>query len=266
MEELKGFVFKKKFGQNFILDTNFLQSLVDCFDLDKDDEVLEVGPGAGTLTKIVASRVKKLRAFEIDTDLKPVLEQQFKDCNNIEVVFKDIMKVDNAEIEGLFPEGFKMVANLPYYITSPIIFKFLECKKIKTMYLMVQLEVGERFSATCGGREYGIPSVLIDSVGKASIVKKVNRKMFFPVPNVDSCILKIEICKDKNKIEDWAKFSQFVHNAFNMKRKTLVNNLSSKYPKTKEEVKQILQQLEIAEDVRPENITTEQYIKLYDKF
>ena len=266
MEELKGFNFKKKFGQNFILDNNFLTSLVDSFNLSKDTEVLEIGPGAGTLTKAVAEVTKKVYAYEIDNDLKPVLEKNFEGIDNIEVTFKDILDVSLEEIESRFEDRFSLVANIPYYITSPIIFKFLESEKIDNMFLMVQLEVGERFAATVGNSEYGIPSVLVASKGKASVIKKVNRKMFYPVPNVDSCILKIEIDKSKFSIEDWKKFSQFVQNSFSMRRKTLVNNLSQKYKISKDEVREILSKVDLSETVRPENLTVENYVSLYEFF
>ena len=266
MEELKNFTFKKKFGQNFILDTNFLNSLVDSFGLSKDTEVLEIGPGAGTLTMAVASVAKRVCAYEIDTDLKPVLEKRFEGIDNIEVNFRDILDVSLEEIENNFSGRYSLVANIPYYITSPIIFKFLESEKLDSMFLMVQLEVGERFAATTDNSEYGIPSVLVASKGRASVIKKVNRKMFFPVPNVDSCILKIEIDKTKFNIENWKDFSQFVQHSFSMRRKTLVNNLSQQYKISKDEVKEKLSKLGLSETVRPENLTVENYVDLYEFF
>ena len=266
MEELKNFTFKKKFGQNFILDNNFLSSLVDSFNLSKDTEVLEIGPGAGTLTMAVAERTKKVCAYEIDTDLKPVLEKRFEGIDNIEVIFRDILDVSLCEVEKNFKGRYSLVANIPYYITSPIIFKFLESEKIDSMFLMVQLEVGERFAAGVGNSEYGIPSVLVASVGKASVIKKVNRKMFYPIPNVDSCILKIEIDKNKFNIDNFNNFSKFVQNSFSMRRKTLVNNLSQQYKISKETVKEYLKNLDLSETVRPENLTVENYVSLYEFF
>ena len=266
MEELKNFTFKKKFGQNFILDNNFLNSLVDSFGLSKDTEVLEIGPGAGTLTMAVANVTKKVCAYEIDKDLKPVLEKRFEGIDNIDVTFRDILDVSLEEVESKFSGNFSLVANIPYYITSPIIFKFLESEKLDSMFLMVQLEVGERFASNVGSKEYGIPSVLVASKGKASVIKKVNRKMFYPVPNVDSCILKIEIDRNKFEFDDWKDFSQFVQNSFSMRRKTLVNNLSQQYKISKEEVKEILSKLNLSETVRPENLTVENYVSLYEFF
>lgn len=266
MEELKNFTFKKKFGQNFILDNNFLTSLVDGFGLSKDTEVLEIGPGAGTLTMAVANVTKRVCAYEIDNDLKPVLEKRFEGIDNIEVIFRDILDVPLKEIEKNFEGRYSLVANIPYYITSPIIFKFLESEKLDSMFLMVQLEVGERFAAGVGNSEYGIPSVLVASVGKASVIKKVNRKMFYPVPNVDSCILKIEVDKSKFGIENWSNFSKFVQNSFSMRRKTLVNNLSQQYKISKDEVREILSKVELSETVRPENLTVENYVDLYEFF
>ena len=266
MEELKDFTFKKKFGQNFILDNNFLNSLVDSFDLSPKTEVLEIGPGAGTLTLAVANKVDKLFAYEIDTDLKPVLEKRFENAKNITVIFRDILDVSLEEIEKNFKDRYSLVANIPYYITSPIIFKFLESNRLDAMYLMVQNEVGDRFASTVGSSEYGIPSVLVASVGKASVIKRVNRKMFYPVPNVDSCILKIEIDKNKFDISNWNEFSKLVQNSFSMRRKTLVNNLSKQYNLPKEQVKEKLAKLNISETARPENLTIEQYVSLYEDF
>ena len=266
MEELKDFTFKKKFGQNFILDNNFLNSLVDSFDLSTKTEVLEIGPGAGTLTLAVANKVDKVFAYEIDKDLKPVLEKRFENTDNVTVIFRDILDVSLEEVESNFKDRYSLVANIPYYITSPIIFKFLESDWLDAMYLMVQNEVGDRFASTVGSSEYGIPSVLVASVGKASVIKRVNRKMFYPVPNVDSCILKIEVNKNKFNISSWNKFSKFVQNSFSMRRKTLVNNLSKQYNLSKEQVKEKLENSNINETARPENLTVEQYISLYEDF
>ncbi len=266
MEELKDFTFKKKFGQNFILDGNFLSSLVDSFNLTEKTEVLEIGTGAGTLTMAVAKKVDKVFTYEIDNDLKPVLEKRFEDISNITVTFRDILDVPLEEIEKNFNGRYSLVANIPYYITSPIIFKFLESDRLDNMFLMVQNEVGDRFASKSGSSEYGIPSVLVASVGDASVIKRVNRKMFYPIPNVDSCILKIEMNKSKFQIDNWNDFSKFVQNSFSMRRKTLVNNLSSRYNMSKDDVKKLLAKVGILETARPENLTVEDYVNLYKDF
>lgn len=267
MAELsKDFKFKKQFGQNFIFDKNFMSSLVNDFKLDSNSLVLEIGAGAGVLTEVLANNFKKVISFEIDKTLTEHLTQIKNNHNNLNFVFNDVLKVETTEIDKMFDnQNYVMIANLPYYITSQIVFKFLfESCFISKMFVMVQKEVGVRFCANHSTKDYGIPTVLINAFGSCKIVKNVSRTVFKPVPNVDSCIIKIEIDKNKYNIKDKQKFIDFVSNSFKMKRKTLYNNLSTS-GFNKEKIISSLKELNLQETVRPENLTAEMYVNLFNK-
>ena len=260
----KDFKFKKQFGQNFILDKNFINSLVDSFNLSEDINVLEIGAGAGTLSTSLASKYKKVLSYEIDKTLTEHLKSL--EADNLKFVFKDILQEDILQIENYFGgEKYYLIANLPYYITSQIIFKFLfETTNLVSMFVMVQKEVGERFCAKSGSRDYGVPSVLLSTFGDCKIIKNVSRKMFVPSPNVDSCIIKIEK-KDKFLIKDKQKYVDFVSNCFKMKRKTLFNNLV-KSGFEKEKILSIFDNLSISALSRPEEIDESNYVKMFSSF
>lgn len=217
--------FKKKFGQNFITDTNLLEAIVRDSGVTQNDTVLEIGAGAGTLTAAISAAAKKVVSFEIDNDLTSHLNSLA--LKNTEFVFADALKTDIKKIEEKLGDEYKIIANLPYYITTPLIFKFLEdSKKMKSMTIMVQKEVAERIVAKEGGKDYGILSVMIDFYGNAKITRSVSRKLFFPQPNVDSAVVRID--KECNKYDvSPENFSKIVKAAFSMRRKTILNNLSS---------------------------------------
>ena len=265
MAELsKDFKFKKQFGQNFIFDKNFISSIVSNFNLDENSNVLEIGAGAGVLTEVLAKSFKKVISFEIDKTLTETLLTLQNKYENLKIVFNDILNVDTEEIDNMFDGNFVMIANLPYYITSQIIFKFLfESKKITKMFVMVQKEVGDRFCAKHSTKDYGIPTVLINCFGSCKIVKNVSRTVFTPIPNVDSCIIEIDIDKNKFNIDKKDDFIKFVSSAFRMKRKTLYNNLTSA-SYNKESVLRALNALNLKEAVRPENLSSEDFVSLYD--
>lgn len=216
--------FKKKFGQNFIFDKNLLSAIVKDADIKKEDEVLEIGAGAGTLTEIISQNAKKVVSYEIDKDLEVKLNSLH--LKNTTFVFGDIMKYDIDEIEKSFDGKYKMIANLPYYITTPIIFKFInESKNIESLCIMVQKEVAERIIAKKGNKDYGVLSIMIDFFGSAEIKRIVERKMFYPVPNVDSAVCLIKVDKSKHASIDGNAFYRFIQGCFLMRRKTLRNNL-----------------------------------------
>lgn len=259
------FVFKKKWGQNFITDTNLLSNIVDLGGFESGDEILEIGAGAGTLTLQLSKRFQKVVAYEIDKTLAPILQEFLKDCKNIKLVYEDILKAEISEIEKNFKGEYCIVANLPYYITTPIIFKFLnEATKLKSIYVMVQKEVALRVCAKAGDENYGVLTISVDSLGDAKITKHISRHMFYPPPNVDSAMIKIDINKDKYKIKDYIKFNKLVAAAFAMRRKTLVNNLSAEYKIDKEKIKEMIAKLGFDENVRGEQLTTTDYIKLLE--
>ena len=257
---MKDFVFKKKFGQNFLSDKNLLKAICVDAGVDKKSEVLEIGAGAGSLTEALSESAKRVVSFEIDRDLQEQLLGL--GLSNVEFVFDDFMKRSMAEIESLFGGEFKVVANLPYYITTPIIFRLLEeSEKVKSLTIMVQKEVAEKICSKVGDKDYGIPTVMTAFYGNAKITRIVNRNMFYPAPNVDSAILHIEIEKDKFAGIDKKKFSKFVKACFAMRRKTLLNNLGSLYNKTR--LKEVLGEETLAR--RAESFSLDEFVELFKK-
>ncbi len=259
MSEYREINFKKKFGQNFLSDKNLLSSIVRDASITKDDVVLEIGAGAGALTEFLVSSAKKVVSFEVDNELEKVLAAKFSDSDNIKIVYEDFLKVEEQELYSLLGCDFKVVANLPYYITSPIITKLCTLKhRPKVIVIMVQKEVGERITARAGHSDYGYFSAFISANADSKVVRNVNRKMFTPVPNVDSCIVRLDL-KDNGYNQD---FFEFLKQAFKMKRKTLVNNLSASFDKTK--VITALNSLKLDNSIRAEAIDIEQFYKLYE--
>lgn len=262
---LKGndFQFKKQFGQNFISDTNLLRSIVADAGIDETSTVVEVGPGAGTLTRAIAERAKKVYAFEIDRTLEPVLAESLAGLNNVEVIFRDFMKVDLAEFERELPP-YTVVANIPYYITTPLVMRFIEeSRKVKSVVVMVQEEVARRFCAEAGTADYGAVTAGIALKGKAKITRKVPRTVFYPVPNVDSAVVKIEI-GDGIPVKDEKLYRDTVRCAFLNRRKTLENNLVNSFRLSREDAKGLVSALGIDEKARGETLTPVQLAKLSD--
>ncbi len=258
---MKDFQTKKKFGQNFITDKNLLSAIVSDAEICENDEVLEIGPGMGTLTEEISKHAKRVISYEIDNDLKPILLG--KDLKNVEFRFQDIMNVSLREIEGSFVGEYKIVANLPYYITTPILFKFIgQSERVKSITVMVQKEVAERMIAKEGGKDYGVLSIGIAACGQAHITRNVSRIMFNPAPNVDSAVVRIDIYNKYNL--DLKEFHNFVKNIFNMRRKTLLNNLAQSYGKNRGELEQIFGKKVLAR--RAESFSVDEIVELYKKF
>ena len=223
---LENFKFNKKFGQNFIFDNNLLNAIVSDSQISKNTEVLEIGAGAGTLTKIIAQSCKKIISYEIDENLKDILNNNLKEINNSKIIFKDALKTNINEIEKDFSGNYSIVANLPYYITTPLIFKFIEeTKKVDSITIMIQKEVADRLVAK-SGKDYGTISIILDFVGEVKFCRKVSRTMFTPAPNVDSAVVRIELNRNKYNA-NFEDFCKVVRTAFSMRRKTLLNNFSS---------------------------------------
>ena len=257
---MKDFVFKKKYGQNFISDANLLRAIANDAGVDEKSEVLEIGAGAGSLTEVLSEMAKKVVSFEIDKDLEEKLLGL--GLKNVEFVFDDFMNFSMPEIEKMFDGKFKVVANLPYYITTPIIFKLLENgQKVESLTIMVQKEVAEKFCSTVGDGDYGIPTVMTQFYGGAKITRIVKRQMFYPVPNVDSAVLHIDIDREKFPNVDRKKFSKFVKVCFSMRRKTLLNNLGTTFDKQK--LKQILDEKTLAR--RAESFSILEFIEIFEK-
>ena len=259
------FNFNKKFGQNFIYDKNLLNAIIEQSGINSEDEVLEIGPGAGTLTKVIAQKAKKVVSYEIDTNLKPILEENLKDVTNAKIIFQDALKTDLNEIESNFTNEYTLIANLPYYITTPLIFKFLKSERVKSMCIMVQKEVGQRLIATNKDKEYGAISAILDFYGDVKILRQVPRHMFTPVPNVDSCVVQINIKRNKyNANADL--YEKIIKSAFANRRKTLANNLSNDFNVTKQQVYDFLKQLSLPEQIRGDALTTMNFVQITNIF
>ena len=259
-----GFHFKKQFGQNFISDTNLLESIVTASGVTKDTTVVEIGCGAGTLTRALAERAKKVYAFDIDTDLQPVLAETLAGLDNVEVIFRDFNKINLKEFEEEI-EPYLVVANLPYYITTPLVTKLLEeSEKVQGLSIMVQEEVAERFCAKENTPEYGSITVAIALKGTAKIVKRVSRNLFYPRPNVDSAVVKIDFERGRVEVKDEKAFRQTVKCAFLNRRKTLENNLVNFFKITREQAKQAMQSAGIDEKARGETLPAQTFAKLSD--
>lgn len=259
-----GFHFKKQFGQNFISDANLLDSIVTASGVTKDTTVVEIGCGAGTLTRALAEKAKKVYAFDIDPDLQPVLAETLAGLENVEVIFRDFNKIDLAEFESEI-EPYLVVANLPYYITTPLVTKLLEeSEKVQGLSIMVQEEVAERFCAKENTPEYGSITVAIALKGTAKIVKRVSRNLFYPRPNVDSAVVKIDFERGRVEVKDEKAFRQTVKCAFLNRRKTLENNLVNFFSISREQAKQAMQAVGIDEKARGETLSPQIFAKLSD--
>ncbi len=260
-----GFRFKKQFGQNFITDENLLASIVEGSGADGESVVVEVGCGAGTLTRAIAGRVKKVVAFEIDRELEPVLAVTLSGIENAEVVFRDFMKVDMRAFEEAMPP-YVVIANLPYYITTPLVMKFVEqAKKCLSLTVMVQEEVAERFCATAGTAEYGAVTASIALRGNCRIIKRVPRHMFSPRPNVDSAVVRIDIVDGNVPVKDAAMYKKVVRAAFSSRRKTLENNLMQAFKLTREQAREILSSCGIDSMARGEELPPASFAALADR-
>ncbi len=269
MERLKtillkhNFSLKKAFGQNFLTDMALLDQIVEKAGVTSDDVVLEIGCGAGALTTALAKKAKKVVGYEIDTKLKPVLAEVLADYNNVEIVFNDVMKVSLEDIEKKLGGEYILVANLPYYITTPIIMRFIEnAHNIKGMVIMVQEEVAYRLASNNSTSDYGAITVGINLRGSAEVILKVGREKFTPIPNVDSAIVKIDIDRDKFKGVNLTNVRNVVRCAFSSRRKMLVNNLMNTYKFSREKAEEVLTKAGLELTVRGENLSAKDFVSL----
>jgi len=248
---------KKKFGQNFLTDKNLLEKIVRLSKV-KGQHVIEIGPGRGALTSFLVRDALDVVAYEIDTTLKPILNKIEAANHNLEVIYDDFMKID-LDVK----EETHIVANVPYYITTPIIFKFLETKNIKSATIMIQKEVAERINAKPNQKAYNNLSVLIQYYAHVEKLMDVKRHMFTPAPNVDSIVIRI-VKRDETLLseQEEKKFIELVKAAFTQKRKTLVNNLSLIPNTDKAEIIKFLNDLGFDERIRAEQLSLDDFIKL----
>ena len=258
---MEKFDFKKKFGQNFLTDKNLLAQIVEKSGVMSDDVVVEIGAGRGALTEVLGQYAKKVYSFEIDKELFDFLSEKF-DGTNVQMIFKDVMQVSDEEIAQMVGSKFKLVANLPYYITSPILTRFLQNKDLISATVMVQEEVADRIVASPKTKDYGVLTIICQMFGESKKAIRVNRKMFYPVPNVDSAVVHINKTMDADA--DYPKFIAFVKKAFAMRRKKLSTNLESQNLK-KTEIESVLESNGFSATARAEELSVPELKRLFDQ-
>ncbi len=262
------FVFQKKFGQNFLIDTHVLDKIVLAAGVTKEDFVLEIGPGIGTLTQYLCENAREVVAVEIDKMLLPILEDTLSEYDNVTVINSDILKLDlNALVkERNNNQPIKVVANLPYYITTPIIMDLFERKlPLDNITVMVQKEVADRMQAAPGSKDYGALSLAVQYYAKPYIAANVPPNCFMPRPNVGSAVINLTLHKEAPiEVRDEKLLFRMIRASFNQRRKTLMNGLnnSPELSFSKEEVGQALRTLGLSENIRGEALTLEQFAAL----
>ncbi|MGM9923338.1 MAG: 16S rRNA (adenine(1518)-N(6)/adenine(1519)-N(6))-dimethyltransferase RsmA [Bacillus sp. (in: firmicutes)] len=272
--EKYGFSFKKSLGQNFLIDTNILHRIIDFARLEKEESgAIEIGPGIGALTEQLAKSSKKVVAFEIDQRLLPILQDTLSPYEHVKIIHQDVLKADVAsvidqEFQGI--DDLMVVANLPYYVTTPIIMKLLEERlPIRGIVCMLQKEVADRIAAKPGTKEYGSLSIAIQYYTEAETVMIVPKTVFIPQPNVDSAVIRlIKRKKPLVEVKDEDFFFKVTRASFAQRRKTLQNNLTSQLPNGKEKKEKILAALERAEidpKRRGETLSIEEFGRLSDE-
>lgn len=262
------FYFQKKFGQNFLIDTHVLERIIEESKITKEDCVLEIGPGIGTMTQYLAENAKEVIAVEIDKALIPILEDTLKDYNNVTIINDDILKVDINQIvkEKNKGESIKVVANLPYYITTPIIMGLFESHvPLKSITIMVQKEVADRMQVGPGTKDYGALSLAVQYYAKPEIVANVPPNCFMPRPNVGSAVIRLTRYEEPPvEVNNEKYMFSLIRASFNQRRKTLVNGLlnAGNLNVTKEEITGALEQMSLSLMVRGEALTLGQFATL----
>lgn len=257
------FHFNKALGQNFITDANLLDAIVADSGINGDDTVVEIGTGAGTLTRAIAKVAKKVYSFEVDRNLQPVLALSLQGVDNAEVIFRDVLKMKDDELKSVVGDSFKVVANLPYYITTPLAMRFIESSlDVKSVTIMVQKEVALRFVAKPNTADYSAITLAIEMAGNVQITRNVSRNMFFPSPNVDSAVVRIDIDRTKLDGENAPLLHKLVRSSFAMRRKTLANNLSVAFQIDKQEAGKLIEEAGFSPMVRGEALSLDDYKKL----
>ncbi|MCR5374957.1 MAG: 16S rRNA (adenine(1518)-N(6)/adenine(1519)-N(6))-dimethyltransferase RsmA, partial [Lachnospiraceae bacterium] len=264
------FNFQKKFGQNFLIDTHVLEKIMDAAEVTKEDLVIEIGPGIGTMTQYLCERAREVVAVEIDKNLIPILKDTLSAYDNVTVINEDVLKLD---IKALAEERnggkpVKVVANLPYYITTPIIMGLFESGvPLKSITIMVQKEVADRMKTGPGSKEYGALSLAVQYYSDPKIMMEVPPNCFIPRPNVGSAVIRLDRCEaPKVEVADEALLFRILRASFNQRRKTLVNGLSNGgIPVSKEELKGILIRLFDNENIRGEALSLQQFAALADE-
>jgi len=259
------FHYKKKLGQNFLIDKNINYKIVEAADIDKDDLVIEIGPGLGNLTQILCSKAAKVISIEIDKDFKKI-HSEYLNFENLEIIYDDFMNVDLKEIIGEYNrDRIKVVANLPYYITTPIIMKLLEEKHpISKIVVMIQKEVAERFASPPGVKNYGAITLAVNYYTNINYAFTVPPNVFIPKPRVSSAVVVFDVLdKPNHKVISKEILFRIIKGAFAKRRKTFVNSLSSTYPEfNKKNILKALETLGFNKAIRGEKLSLEDYVKI----
>ena len=255
------FDFKKKYGQNFIIDENIINKIINSSDIDENTLVIEVGPGAGSLTEKLVEKAGFVLCYEIDETLKPILENTLNDAKNAKVIFEDFLKADVKKTLKEFKyEKVYVVSNLPYYITTPIIMKLIDDQiNPQKIIIMVQKEVGNRFKALPNTKDYSSLSIFLNYYFDVSKIMDVSRNVFLPKPNVDSIVIEMKEKKCKYNVKNEEIFFKIVRDSFKQKRKTIKNNLKE-YDLDK--IEEVLKKYGFSLDSRAEQIPTEVFIEI----
>ena len=261
------FNFQKRFGQNFLIDTHILEKIVDEAGIDEDDCVLEIGPGIGTMTQYLCERAGRVIAVEIDKALIPILNDTLSSYSNVEIINEDILKVDITNLCNKYNNGrpIKVVANLPYYITTPIIMGLFESGcPLESITIMVQKEVADRMKCGPGSKDYGALSLAVQFYSNPEIVANVSPESFIPKPGVGSSVIRLtRYPKPPVEVDDEKYMFKLIRTAFNMRRKTMVNSLmSGNLGLTKEEILSAIDKLNLSPQVRGEALTLNEFAAL----
>lgn len=266
------FAFQKKFGQNFLIDSNVLESIIRGAEITKDDFVLEIGPGIGTMTQYLCEAARQVVAVEIDKMLIPILEDTLSEYDNVEVINQDVLKVDIKSLAEEKNNGklIKVVANLPYYITTPIIMGLFESGvPIDSITIMVQKEVADRMQTGPGSKDYGALSLAVQYYATAKVILNVSATCFMPRPNVDSAVIKLTRHKKPTvNVADEKLMFKIIRASFNQRRKTLVNGLknSPELSFSKEQIVKAIEKIGKPETIRGEALTLEEFAELANAF
>lgn len=259
----EGFRFDKSLGHNFVFDGNLLGAIAADAGVCKDDTVVEIGTGAGTLTAALAERAGRVVSFEVDERLRDILSLSLQGRDNVEVVFRDVLRMKDCEIETLTGGPFRVVANLPYCVTSPMIMRFVESAlPVTGITVMVQKEVADRLCAAPATPDYAAITLAVRIFGDARVTRTVSRKMFMPPPNVDSAVVRIDRAEDRLAGENVPFVKKLVRAGFAMRRKTLVNNLCSALSLPREKAEAAVVAAGFSPMVRGETLSLEDYVAL----
>ncbi len=265
------FTFQKRYGQNFLTDTHVIDKIMDAASLTKDDHVIEIGPGIGSLTQYLCEKAGHVSAIEIDRELIPILNETLKDFDNISIINEDVLKVDIGKLikEQCMKGSTKVVANLPYYITTPIVMGLLENHvPVDSIIIMVQKEVADRMQSGPGSKDYGALSLAVGYYCRPHIVANVPPNCFIPRPKVGSSVICLDIYDDPPvKVKDEELMFRIIRAAFNQRRKTLVNSISNDVSMgiSKQDVAKALEDLKLPETIRGEALTLDQFARLSER-